>query len=507
MQSRPILVSNQLFRCRQPPSTYVELSGEGGPKLGTQVAEAAKGAIQSSGGRVTKRNRVAAAVGRRIVRLVPPKRREWVEALWAEAQEVTPGLRRLIWRAGGLRLAAGAVLLRRRILAGIGFVGASAFVVWKVWPGPPDSVSTALDRIDALGIVVVLVALLLVSRRFLGAVGEGRTARFLRVGVCIGLLALVLAKAVVERLRYEAPPGDVSKLLRQAIDGRQNQMGIPWLFEVLFFLVPIALYAGAFFWLTSRRSRVAADTVVIGTATGLGLGAVMYAIAPLGLSGVATNPWLPGSYIDPLVVIGWILVLFGSVAASVIAFRRFTESDDPPAEADQIRQVVAAGLLVNLIGALFVTVLGTVTIALMINASWFRNWLYNGHRTLFGIAGLQPVLRGKSGAIAYGHQITAASDWNGLLLVCFTFPVVAVIEIATVVMFVKANARVSAAGPRRGDGGSEPDPGPVPGLPGGDEQLAVSANHETVPVLPVVDLRDSPNAGSDRVLISVNGPR
>jgi hypothetical protein len=33
-------------------------------------------------------------------RLMPAGRREWAEAIWAEAQEVPPGWPRLAWRAG-----------------------------------------------------------------------------------------------------------------------------------------------------------------------------------------------------------------------------------------------------------------------------------------------------------------------------------------------------------------------------------------------------------------------
>jgi len=38
---------------------------------------------------------MAAAAWHGAVRLVPAGRREWVEAVWAEAPEVPPGLRRL----------------------------------------------------------------------------------------------------------------------------------------------------------------------------------------------------------------------------------------------------------------------------------------------------------------------------------------------------------------------------------------------------------------------------
>ena len=69
-------------------------------------------------------------------------------------------------------------------------------------------------------------------------------------------------------------------------------------------------------------------------------------MAPLGLSKAATDPWLPGSDIDPLVVLAWILMLFAPVAAPVVAQRRYTASGSaPPLAGASARQVVAAGLL------------------------------------------------------------------------------------------------------------------------------------------------------------------
>ena len=45
-------------------------------------------------------------LGRAAARLVPAERRDWAEALWAEADEVPAGWERLAWRAGGVRLIA-----------------------------------------------------------------------------------------------------------------------------------------------------------------------------------------------------------------------------------------------------------------------------------------------------------------------------------------------------------------------------------------------------------------
>jgi hypothetical protein len=92
-------------------------------------------------------------------------------------------------------------------------------------------------------------------------------------------------------------------------------------------LVLLGLYAIAIFWITSQRSRVAPATLVISTVSGLALGVVMYLVAPLGLSKAATNPWLPGSDIDPLVFLAWVLVLLGPGVAAGVAYQRYTAKE------------------------------------------------------------------------------------------------------------------------------------------------------------------------------------
>ena len=96
-------------------------------------------------------------------------------------------------------------------------------------------------------------------------------------------------------------------LLYRAIEHKQETG--EWLSEILS-LVFFGLYAAAILWVTSRRSQVVPSTLVVGAAIGLTLGVVMYLVAPFGLSKEATDPWLPGSDIDPLVFLAWMLVLF-----------------------------------------------------------------------------------------------------------------------------------------------------------------------------------------------------
>ena len=77
-------------------------------------------------------------LSRTAARLMPAERRDWAEAMWAEADEVAPGLARLAWRAGGLRLIAReALLMRREVgpIAGIRGGGGCRVMLGRHWRG------------------------------------------------------------------------------------------------------------------------------------------------------------------------------------------------------------------------------------------------------------------------------------------------------------------------------------------------------------------------------------
>ena len=102
-------------------------------------------------------------------------------------------------------------------------------------------------------------------------------------------------------------------------------------------------------------------------------------------------------------VLAWILMLFAPVAAGAEACRRHTAGGSAPPIGAGARQIVAAGLLTNLVGALLVTVSGTGTIAA---TPWLRNWLYRGHP----LAGVEARTSGTTGLAdaAIPGNLTAA---------------------------------------------------------------------------------------------------
>lgn len=393
---------------------------------------------------MTSRRGACAAAGRAAARLLPAERRDWADALWAEAHEVPPGLPRLAWCAGGLRLIAREATMARRVASSLLFAGAAAFVALAAWPGPPATAATTAARVDVITIVLLLAGLPLLAHRLWGPATESRTARLLRAGGYAAILALILAKAGVERFAGPAasahwPPLGLSWLTRPAgarvagggmpgwplatADGLVRPRsphaagaappGLPplahyWAGEILFVLV-MACYVAVILAVTARRSSVAPATLAIGTGAGIGLGVVMYAVAPLGLAKNATNPWLTGSAADPVVVLAWAVFLGAPLAAGVLAARRYRgPGPAPPGDTRIARQSAVAGLLTALVGALFVAVAGTGTIALMPRAGWMMHWLYPGQR-------LAP-------ALAYGHELTASGAAAGYLLILLAFP-------------------------------------------------------------------------------------
>ena len=411
-------------------------------------------------------SRWAPAARRAVARLVPAGRRDWVEAVWAEAPEVPRGLRQLAWHLGGLRLVAREALMRRGTGNTLLPAVAAVLAAWAAWPGSAAGFAASAGRVDVITVVTLLGGLAIAARRVFGPPGRSQAARYLRACAYVAILALMPAKNVIEQVLDVPPRGGIDLRLYRLI--ASSGFGNHWGGEILF-LVVMALFAAAILWLTSQRSQVAPATLTAGASAGIAAGVVLYAVVPLGLSNAATNPWLPGSDSDPLVVLAWILMIFAPVVAGIMAYRRHTAAGPAPMSGSGARQFVAAGLLTNLVGALLVTISGSGTIAAMLTAPWLRNWLYRSH-PLAGVGGLQLLVRGDPGALAYSHEITAAVDAPPFLIICVVFPLLALVLTGLGALIVRGNAATGQADPPPADGGP-PGPQAVPGPPDG-AQLA-----------------------------------
>ncbi len=192
-----------------------------------------------------------------------------------------------------------------------------------------------------------------------------------------------------------------------------------------------------------------------------------------------------------------LLLLCGPVAAAVIADRRYTASGSalPPAGA-RVRQMMAAGLLTSLVGALFVTVLGMGTTAVMLKAAWLRDWLYHGQRLLYGVQNLSSDLRTLP-AIAYGHELTGSVDAGVLNAIIIFFPLIALVPTVCVAMSRTGDAAAGRGGPRRG-GGGPPGPEPTPDPPARGQPAVTCDDAGLMAGLPGLH-EPGPGIGQDRL--------
>jgi hypothetical protein len=403
-------------------------------------------------------SRAATVAGRVALLLVPAARRAWVEAVWAEAHEVPAGWPRLAWRAGGLGLIAKEGQMARRIGVLVLFTAAAGAAAWGAWPGSSVSHGAAVQG----GIIVtltLLVGLPLLIRWVLGP-PDSRAARWLRVGFYAAIVAIMPAQAVAELFVGAVPRGGID---RHTFDVFQGGHAVPgsvsggpdWGGEIAILFIT-ACYLAVILALTARRAPVAPATLAVGTGAGLVLGIVMYAVMPLGFDKVATNPWLHGSATDPLVALAWILLIGAPFAAGVLAGRRCHVSGDPgQAAAAGAWQGVAAGLVSGGVGALFVTVFGTGTTALLLKSAWVRGWLYHGQHL--------------TASAVYGRELYASQNVQFYVMFCVVFPIIGLM----VGLAGSGYANVTGSLPDKGGPGGPPGPGgpePVPTPPDGGRQ-------------------------------------
>ena len=401
--------------------------------------------------------RGAARAARRCAMwLVPTGRREWAKALWTEADEAPPGWQRLAWRAGGLRLIAREPVTRRRARRMLLFAEAAALMARATWRGTPGDPGATFARVDVITTILLLAVLPVLSRWLFGPARAGTAARVIRVSAYAAVLALMPAKAAVEQFAFTVPRNIHERRLFSPISGPPGSNPDYAIGEIVF-LVVIAVSLVAIFWITSRRSSVTPATMAIGARSGVLFGVVMYSVAPLGLNKYATNPWLKGSAVDPLMVLAWVLLLGGPVAAGVLAAQRHPgPADSGPFGQTKLAQGMVAGLLANLSGALIVTVLGMGTVALMLHATWLRTLFDHGHHL--------------NAVVVYSHEIDAATNAQAYLIMCVVFPVIGLF----MGMFGAAGTpdNSPAAGPGGPPPGGPGQPGPAPVQPDGGRRVA-----------------------------------
>jgi hypothetical protein len=242
---------------------------------------------------------------RYAARMLPPGRREWAEAVRAEAGQVPPGWPRLRWLAGGLWLVTREATMMRKAgyWLGAGAVAAgAAWVVWLSWRTSPALDPQAVtDRVRVLVGVAALVVLPWVGRRrgWFGPVGGSVTPRLVRVAGCGAVCGLGVAVVRMDShlgvgrgspgpfsmLREITAPVLVGAALTTlaVIKARwpDADPGAIWSVALVagvlvFFAVPLQalaiVYAAGILAATSRRSPVTNASLAAGTVTGLATG-------------------------------------------------------------------------------------------------------------------------------------------------------------------------------------------------------------------------------------------
>lgn len=376
-------------------------------------------------------------LGRAWTLLLPAGRRDWAEALWAEAHEVPAGWPRLVWRVGGARLIAKEAQLARRTGLLLLFAAAAGVAAWGAWPESSVSLSHgAVNQGDIVITIVLLAGLPLLIRRLLGPAGS-RTAQLLRAGLYAAILAIMAAKAAAELFVGATPRGGINLrtfyFITEGTPAPGSASGGPdWGGEIIVLLITAA-YLAVILALTARRARVAPATLVISAAAGLILGLSVFAMDPLGGAKGATNPWLPGAAADPLVAVAWVMLFGAPTVAGILAARRCLVPDDPGRPATvPAWQGFVAGLVTNGVGALAGTVLGTGTIALLLKSALVRGWLYHGQHL--------------TASAVYGRELYAGVDATFYGLICVIFPVFgAVAGLFGAAIVVAVNQRLERA--------------------------------------------------------------
>jgi hypothetical protein len=299
--------------------------------------------------------RFAQSLLRVALRLLPPDRREWGEALQAELAQVPAGRQRRRWTLGGLRLVATeAGLVRRLSVAGLALVAGAAVLRfgWGSTPaGSPSNPALPIGRAHLIVTVGLMAVLPWIVSRFwgFGPVADGAAARVVRA---VGYLAACALMPVVIDLsnyagaRFGSCAGCTGSDLAQWRSERVSN-------AVSGFVVLTALMVGygiAVLWLTSKRAAPGRIPLLAGAGCGLGLALLVYGLEPFGGGWPATAGW-----VRTLSAVAQLFLLPGlPMLAGWLGARSAAAAGAHPDRA--LGQGVRAGLLTGLLGALLITV-------------------------------------------------------------------------------------------------------------------------------------------------------
>lgn len=298
---------------------------------------------------MTRLDRLLGGLLRAAARLLPPARRDWVEALWAERCDLPTGWPRLSWLAGGLQLVVREAQMYYKSAYVAVFAAGLGGVLWVRSNGGLPLY--AAIGVGAIGLMLIGLPWVARKRGLFGPVADSSAARFARVSGYAGLLAfLVVGLAAAhygEAERTNRPP---------------NGNGPIWVVVLLLWTV----CAAGILAVTARKSQVTAATLAIGVGAGIAGGLVIYALTPFSGRLHIANPWLAAAYNIALfaVIIGAPFIAAAAAAARPQA-PWVTTTDPVDIVIARARQAAIAGAVCGGAAAL---VFGTLTLTTLLIA-------------------------------------------------------------------------------------------------------------------------------------------
>jgi hypothetical protein len=163
----------------------------------------------------------------------------------------------------------------------------------------------------------------------------------------------------------------------------------------------------------------------------------------------------------------WIL-LFGAplVAGAIAGWRCPVPGDRGEASAARTWQGLAAGVVSCGVAAVFVTVFGTGTTALLVNSAWVRGLLYHGQHL--------------TASAVYGRELFASQDVAGYAFLCAAFPIIGLLMGVAGAGFAHATGALPDGGRPPGPPGP-PGPEPLPDPPDGGRLADAEVDLDRLP--------------------------
>jgi hypothetical protein len=313
--------------------------------------------------------------------VLPAARREWAEALLAEAGEVPAGAARLAWLGGGLWLVAREANMVRKFLywLAVGAVAAAAaWVVWLSWrTSPAADPQTVTDRVRVAVGAAALVVLPWAGRRrgWFGPVGGSITARLVRVAGCVAVCGLGVTIVRMDSHLGLGPhgpgpfslPHEIAALVvlgaalatLAVVKARwpDTDPSVPGAVAsiagvIIFVVVPLQalaiVYVAGILAATSRRSPVANASLAAGAITGLAAGLA---------TGVAVYEAPGDDKYAILLLFGMVAAVFllAALAGAATAWLVPGTGDPQELRAARVRQGLLAGAVTGAVCGLLLT--------------------------------------------------------------------------------------------------------------------------------------------------------